>query len=232
MEVVKDAAETIGGNSQEQVPGGKQDGDFEQLLREKREMETEYGRQMSRAKEFILSLEGELKREKQMRLKHEEENRKLREKLDCLRTEAEGVRTAAALQQAASQEETATVRRQFEEEIASLRHIMEVAASDSKRDAMAQLQSERNSWTQNKQQLESEIANLRGQINFVQAGNQPQYLASGMQRPLPVPTAWPQGPIEQRTAPMPQVPPQRTQKTNAATLEESMRWVSLLWCKK
>jgi predicted nuclease with TOPRIM domain len=125
MEVVKDAAETIGGNSQEQVPGGKQDGDFEQLLREKREMETEYGRQMSRAKEFILSLEGELKREKQMRLKHEEENRKLREKLDCLRTEAEGVRTAAALQQAASQEETATVRRQFEEEIASLRHIME-----------------------------------------------------------------------------------------------------------
>ena len=112
-------------NSQEQGFERKHDEDLEQLSREKHDMETEYGRQMSRAKEFILSLEGELKREQQMRLRHEEENRKLREKLDNMTSETEGVQTAAALQQAASQEETATMRRQFEEEIASLKHIME-----------------------------------------------------------------------------------------------------------
>ena len=98
---------------------------LERLAKEKQDMEAEYGRQMSRAKEFILSLDNNLKREQQLSLRVEEENRKLREKMDRVTAEAEGIRTAANFQQAASQEEIATLRRQFEEEIASMKHIVE-----------------------------------------------------------------------------------------------------------
>eukprot|EP00118_Oscarella_pearsei_P000724 m.5653 g.5653 ORF g.5653 m.5653 type:complete len:939 (+) comp13730_c0_seq1:165-2981(+) len=215
----------------------------ENFVREKRELEAEHGRQLALAKEFILGQEGKLKREKDARIKSDTEAIMMSQKLEAVRQEAEGLRTAAALSETNSRQEMGEIQKRYEEEIASLQHIMEVAASDSKDDVMVQLKAERDRWINYQQQMESQVAQLRSQLSAVSRHQQPPPPPQGYYMGSP-PSSFPRHTAPVAAAgPLPNVErPQKVdqgisgsggsdgnvgaqqQQKGGLPLEESLRW--------
>ncbi|XP_065830945.1 rab GTPase-binding effector protein 1-like [Oscarella lobularis] len=202
----------------------------EQFAREKRELEAEHGRQLALAKSFILSQENQLKKEQETRRRSDAEAKQWKEKLAALQLEAEDMKTAVALVQSHSEQEIYQLKKKYDEEIASLQHIMEVAASDSKDDIMIQLKVERDKWINYRQQMESQVAQLKGQLAAVHR----------QQHPLPPSSSFaPTGSYFGGVPPQPHADVTRSQqasqspsseqqqetpKGRGVPLEESFRW--------
>ena len=78
-----------------------------------------------RARQSIVSLSDQLKKEQETRRRSDAEAKQWKEKLAALQLEAEDMKTAVALVQSHSEQEIYQLKKKYDEEIASLQHIME-----------------------------------------------------------------------------------------------------------
>ncbi|KAJ7333734.1 growth factor [Desmophyllum pertusum] len=83
-----------------------------------------------------MTREDELAKEKTKHKATQEEARKLRNELHRVLAEGDGYRAAAALAESSQQEELQSLRTNYQEEIASLQHIMSEAVREAKESAV------------------------------------------------------------------------------------------------
>uniref|UniRef100_A0A8C4S5E3 Rabaptin, RAB GTPase binding effector protein 1 n=1 Tax=Erpetoichthys calabaricus TaxID=27687 RepID=A0A8C4S5E3_ERPCA len=131
-----------------------------EYLRVKQHQEQEFNQRRAKFKELYLSKEGELKKQGVALQASQDEFMKLQKLLSDANAEMETIKAVATVSENTKQEAIDQVKRQWQEEVASLQAIMKEAA----RDYELQFQQERSQWSQYREAVEREMAELRRQL--------------------------------------------------------------------
>ncbi|XP_051786743.1 rab GTPase-binding effector protein 1 [Erpetoichthys calabaricus] len=131
-----------------------------EYLRVKQHQEQEFNQRRAKFKELYLSKEDELKKQGVALQASQDEFMKLQKLLSDANAEMETIKAVATVSENTKQEAIDQVKRQWQEEVASLQAIMKEAA----RDYELQFQQERSQWSQYREAVEREMAELRRQL--------------------------------------------------------------------
>eukprot|EP00106_Octopus_bimaculoides_P018813 XP_014786255.1 PREDICTED: rab GTPase-binding effector protein 1-like [Octopus bimaculoides] len=141
-----------------------------ELIREKEEQEKEFGLKRAKLKELFLQKEEELKRERDTTAEALGKNNSLLIDLKKLQSELEDLKAAAAVSEENKQDEVEDIRRQCQEEIASLQSIMKEAADEASRKTAAQYESVWQRMMKMNEKSEQELQDLKMQLNQEREG--------------------------------------------------------------
>uniref|UniRef100_A0ABM0LU26 Rab GTPase-binding effector protein 1-like n=1 Tax=Saccoglossus kowalevskii TaxID=10224 RepID=A0ABM0LU26_SACKO len=133
------------------------------LLKEKHQLEQEFGQKRAKFKEIYIAREEELKKESEH----------LQEEVQRIKIELEDVRTVAKVSLLSKQEEFEENKRRFQEELASLQLMMKEAMNQSRDQTAASYQQERMKLISLNADLSQEVQELNNRIAELTSGAAP-----------------------------------------------------------
>lgn len=136
-----------------------------QLLQCKEQSEIEFGQRRAKFKELYLAREDELAKEQEKLKIAQEDAKKLENELNHVTDECNGYRAAAAFAESSQKEELLSLHNKYQEEIASLQHIMSEAVREAHEGAAEQFELEKHNLMAQNQKLENEIRNLKALLS-------------------------------------------------------------------
>ncbi|KAJ8312200.1 hypothetical protein KUTeg_009573 [Tegillarca granosa] len=95
-----------------------------ELMEEIKQNENDFGQKRAKFKEIYLQKEEELKKEKEAVTKAKEEVKDLKLKVENLNSELQGIKAAVELSETSKQDEIENLRRDCQQEVASLQRLM------------------------------------------------------------------------------------------------------------
>nr|KAI8753100.1 rab GTPase-binding effector protein 1 isoform X2 [Biomphalaria glabrata] len=142
------------------------------LLKEKEDLETDFGLKRAKFRELFLQKENELKTEHEKHVHSESQVKSLQDELSSmkdemnkLRCELEGVKTAAAMSESNKQEELNSIISNYQQELASLQQLLKEAAETASDNTAARYESERSKLVSLNENYEEEIQELRNKLS-------------------------------------------------------------------
>ncbi|XP_059165914.1 rab GTPase-binding effector protein 1-like isoform X1 [Physella acuta] len=148
-----------------------------QLQKEKTDLENDFGLKRAKFRELFLQKEDELKKERERCLASElkvkameEELSSMKDDMNKVRWELEGVRTAAAMSESSKQEEISGIIANYQQELASLQQLLKEAAETASDNTAARYESERNKLVSLNENYEEEIQELRNKLSQEREG--------------------------------------------------------------
>ncbi|XP_067293898.1 rab GTPase-binding effector protein 1 isoform X2 [Pseudorasbora parva] len=134
------------------------------FLKLKQQLEMEFNQKRAKFKELYLSKEEELKKQAAILEKAQAELSKMQDQLAEARAEMETIKAVATVSESTKQEAIDQVKQQWQEEVASLQAIMKDAEREFKLQFQQKLEQERAQWTQYRDGMEREVAELRRRL--------------------------------------------------------------------
>ncbi|XP_033747222.1 rab GTPase-binding effector protein 1-like [Pecten maximus] len=135
-----------------------------QLLKEKQNIEADFGQKRAKFKEIYLQKEEELKKEKLAVSESQNIAKKLQEDLDKVGGELESIKTAVAYSESNKQDEIASIHEQCQQEVASLQHLMKEVANEATRNTALKYETEREKLQELNENYEEELLDLRNKL--------------------------------------------------------------------
>ncbi|KAG9341449.1 hypothetical protein JZ751_019259 [Albula glossodonta] len=148
------------GGGQRRVPTSEKD--FAKL---KQQMEMEFNQKRAKFKELYLSKEEELKRQGATLESVQAELSRVQAQLAEAQGEMENIKAVATVSESTKQEAIDQVKRQWQEEVASLQAIMKDTIREYEAQFHQRLEQERAQWTQYREAVEREMAELRRRLS-------------------------------------------------------------------
>ncbi|NXP77091.1 RABE1 protein, partial [Ramphastos sulfuratus] len=136
-----------------------------EFLRTKQQLEQEFNQKRAKFKELYLAKEEDLKRQNAVLQAAQDDLGQLRTQLMEAHAEMENIKAIATVSETTKQEAIDEVKRQWQEEVASLQAIMKETARDYELQYHHRLEQERAQWNQYRENVEREIAELRRRLS-------------------------------------------------------------------
>ncbi|XP_029467860.1 rab GTPase-binding effector protein 1 isoform X2 [Rhinatrema bivittatum] len=136
-----------------------------EFLRTKQQLEQEFNQKRAKFKELYLAKEEDLKRQRSALQATQDELEQLHIKLLESHAEMENIKAIATISESTKQEAIDQVKKQWQEEVASLQEIMKETICDQELQFHHRLEQERAHWGQYKASVEREIAELRRRLS-------------------------------------------------------------------
>ncbi|XP_016369852.1 rab GTPase-binding effector protein 1-like [Sinocyclocheilus rhinocerous] len=143
----------------------EQEQDRTDFLKLKQQLEMEFNQKRAKFKELYLSKEEELKRQAAVLEKAQAELSSVQTQLEEAKAEMETIKAVATVSESTKQEAIDQVKQQWQEEVASLQAIMKDAEREIKLQFQQKLEQERAHWTQYRDGMEREVAELRRRLS-------------------------------------------------------------------
>ncbi|ROL48729.1 Rab GTPase-binding effector protein 1 [Anabarilius grahami] len=147
-----------------QQHAAEQEQDRTDFLKLKQQLEMEFNQKRAKFKELYLSKEDELKKQTAILEKAQAELSKMQDQLAEARAEMETIKAVATVSESTKQEAIDQVKQQWQEEVASLQAIMKDAEREFKLQFHQKLEQERAQWSQYRDGMEREMAELRRRL--------------------------------------------------------------------
>ncbi|XP_072325232.1 rab GTPase-binding effector protein 1 isoform X3 [Scyliorhinus torazame] len=135
------------------------------FLRTKQQLEFEFNQKRAKFKELYLAKEEELKRQNVALQSAEGDVTRLQVQLMEVNADMENIKAVAMVSETTKQEAVDDVKKQWQEEVASMQAIMKDAAREYEIQFHQRLEQERAQWGQYKETVERELADLRRQLS-------------------------------------------------------------------
>ncbi|CAM4535858.1 unnamed protein product [Leuciscus chuanchicus] len=142
----------------------EQEQDRTDFLKLKQQLEMEFNQKRAKFKELYLSKEEELKKQTAILEKAQAEVSQMQDQLAEARAEMETIKAVATVSESTKQEAIDQVKQQWQEEVASLQAIMKDAEREFKLQFQQKLEQDRAQWTQYRDGMEREVAELRRRL--------------------------------------------------------------------
>ncbi|KAJ6655757.1 hypothetical protein lerEdw1_004810 [Lerista edwardsae] len=136
-----------------------------EFLRTKQHLEQEFNQKRAKFKELYLAKEEDLKRQNAVLQAAQDDLEQLRTQLVEAQAEMENIKAVATVSENTKQEAIDEVKRQWQEEVASLQAIMKETVRDYELQFHHRLEQERAQWNQYRENVEREIAELRRRLS-------------------------------------------------------------------
>nr|XP_028564339.1 rab GTPase-binding effector protein 1 isoform X2 [Podarcis muralis] len=136
-----------------------------EFLRTKQHREQEFNQKRAKFKELYLAKEEDLKRQNAVLQAAQDDLEQLRAQLTEAQAEMENIKAIATVSENTKQEAIDEVKRQWQEEVASLQAIMKETVSDYELQFHHRLEQERAQWNQYRENVEREIVDLRRRLS-------------------------------------------------------------------
>ncbi|XP_053940786.1 rab GTPase-binding effector protein 1 isoform X2 [Cuculus canorus] len=136
-----------------------------EFLRTKQQLEQEFNQKRAKFKELYLAKEEDLKRQNAVLQAAQDDLGQLRTQLMEAHAEMENIKAIATVSENTKQEAIDEVKRQWQEEVASLQAIMKETVRDYELQYHHRLEQERAQWNQYRENMEREIAELRRRLS-------------------------------------------------------------------
>ncbi|NXA53885.1 RABE1 protein, partial [Nothocercus julius] len=136
-----------------------------EFLRTKQQLEQEFNQKRAKFKELYLAKEEDLKRQSAVLQAAQDDLGQLRTQLMEAHAEMENIKAIATVSENTKQEAIDEVKRQWQEEVASLQAIMKETVRDYELQYHRRLEQERAQWNQYRENVEREIAELRRRLS-------------------------------------------------------------------
>lgn len=150
-------------------PVQDQEGEIEKQLKklqeEKAQQDKDFGIKRAKFKEIFIQKEDELKRERDRCELSEAQVKQLQEGMERLKSELEGVRTAAAVSESNKQEEITDIINHHKQEVANLEQLLKEASDTAEDNTAARYETERNKLVSLNENYEEEIQELRNKLS-------------------------------------------------------------------
>ncbi|XP_043574781.1 rab GTPase-binding effector protein 1 isoform X5 [Chiloscyllium plagiosum] len=140
----------------------KAEADF---LRTKQQLEFEFNQKRAKFKELYLAKEEELKRQNVALQSAEGDVTRLQVQLMEATADMENIKAVATVSETTKQEAINDVKKQWQEEVASMQAIMKETVREYEIQFHQRLEQERTQWGQYKEVMERELADLRRQLS-------------------------------------------------------------------
>ncbi|XP_059511517.1 rab GTPase-binding effector protein 1 isoform X1 [Stegostoma tigrinum] len=140
----------------------KAEADF---LRSKQQLEFEFNQKRAKFKELYLAKEEELKRQNVALQSAEGDVTRLQVQLMEATADMENIKAVATVSETTKQEAINDVKKQWQEEVASMQAIMKETVREYEIQFHQRLEQERTQWGQYKEVMERELADLRRQLS-------------------------------------------------------------------
>ncbi|XP_044849270.1 rab GTPase-binding effector protein 1 isoform X2 [Mauremys mutica] len=136
-----------------------------EFLRTNQQLEQEFNQKRAKFKELYLAKEEDLKRQNAILQAAQDDLGHLRTQLLEAQAEMENIKAIATVSENTKQEAIDEVKRQWQEEVASLQAIMKETVRDYELQFHHRLEQERAQWGQYRENVEREIAELRRRLS-------------------------------------------------------------------
>ncbi|KFW95338.1 Rab GTPase-binding effector protein 1, partial [Phalacrocorax carbo] len=136
-----------------------------EFLRTKQQLEQEFNQKRAKFKELYLAKEEDLKRQNAVLQAAQDDLGQLRTQLMEAHAEMENIKAIATVSENTKQEAIDEVKRQWQEEVASLQAVMKETVRDYELQYHHRLEQERAQWNQYRENVEREIAELRRRLS-------------------------------------------------------------------
>ncbi|XP_063154086.1 rab GTPase-binding effector protein 1 isoform X1 [Candoia aspera] len=136
-----------------------------EFLRTKQNLEQEFNQKRAKFKELYLAKEEDLKRQNAVLQAAHDDLEQLRKQLTEAQAEMENIKAIATVSENTKQEAIDDVKKQWQEDVASLQAIMKETVREYEGQFHHRLEQERSQWTQYRENLEREIAELRRRLS-------------------------------------------------------------------
>ncbi|XP_027704514.1 rab GTPase-binding effector protein 1 [Vombatus ursinus] len=136
-----------------------------EFLRTKQQLEQEFNQKRAKFKELYLAKEEDLKRQNAVLQAAQDDLGHLRTQLWEAQAEMENIKAVATVSENTKQEAIDEVKRQWQEEVASLQAVMKETVRDYEHQFHHRLEQERTQWAQYREAAEREIADLRRRLS-------------------------------------------------------------------
>ncbi|KAK7173873.1 hypothetical protein R3I93_003639 [Phoxinus phoxinus] len=157
----------------------EQEQDRTDFLKLKQQLEMEFNQKRAKFKELYLSKEEELKKQTAILEKSQAEVSQILDQLAEARAEMETIKAVATVSESTKQEAIDQVKQQWQEEVDSLQAIMKDAEREFKLKFQQKLEQDRAQWTQYRDGMEREVAELRRRLT---AGQEEENLENDMKK--------------------------------------------------
>ncbi|XP_041054023.1 rab GTPase-binding effector protein 1 isoform X1 [Carcharodon carcharias] len=135
------------------------------FLRTKQQLEFEFNQKRAKFKELYLAKEEELKRQNVALQSAEGDVTRLQVQLMEANADMENIKAVATVSETTKQEAIDDVKKQWQEEVASMQAIMKETVREYEIQFHQRLEQERTQWGQYKEAVERELADLRRQLS-------------------------------------------------------------------
>ncbi|XP_077167160.1 rab GTPase-binding effector protein 1 [Paroedura picta] len=136
-----------------------------EFLHTKQQLEQEFNQKRAKFKELYLAKEEDLKRQNAILQAAQDDLDQLRTQLVDAQAEMENIKAVATVSENTKQEAIDEVKKQWQEEVASLQAIMKDTVRDYERQFHHRLEKERAQWNQYRENMEREIVELRRRLS-------------------------------------------------------------------
>nr|XP_060612960.1 rab GTPase-binding effector protein 1 [Anolis sagrei ordinatus] len=136
-----------------------------EFLLTKQHLEQEFNQKRAKFKELYLAKEEDLKRQNTVLQAAQDDVEQLRSQLMEAQAEMENIKAIATVSENTKQEAIDEVKRQWQEEVASLQAIMKETVRDYEHQFHHRLEQERAQWNQYRENVEREIMELRRRLS-------------------------------------------------------------------
>ncbi|XP_048873601.1 rab GTPase-binding effector protein 1 isoform X4 [Brienomyrus brachyistius] len=136
-----------------------------EYARRKQQLETEFNQKRAKFKELYLSKEEELKRQGASLDSAQAELSQVKARLKEAQAEMENIKAVATVSESTKQEAIDQVKRQWQEEVASLQAIMKDTLREYEVQFHQRLEQERAQWNQYREAVEREMTDLRRRLS-------------------------------------------------------------------
>ncbi|XP_053130948.1 rab GTPase-binding effector protein 1 [Hemicordylus capensis] len=136
-----------------------------EFLRTKQHLEQEFNQKRAKFKELYLAKEEDLKRQKSVLQAAQDDLEQLRAQLSEAQAEMENIKAVATVSENTKQEAIDEVKKQWQEEVASLQAIMKETVREYELQFHHRLEQERAQWNQYRENVEREIVELRRRLS-------------------------------------------------------------------
>uniref|UniRef100_T1E4J9 Rab GTPase-binding effector protein 1 n=1 Tax=Crotalus horridus TaxID=35024 RepID=T1E4J9_CROHD len=136
-----------------------------EFLRTKQHLEQEFNQKRAKFKELYLAKEEDLKRQNAELQAAHDDLEKLQKQLMEAQAEMENIKAIATVSENTKQEAIDDVKKQWQEDVASLQAIMKETVREYEGQFHHRLEQERSQWNQYRENVEREIAELRRRLS-------------------------------------------------------------------
>ncbi|XP_015673348.1 rab GTPase-binding effector protein 1 [Protobothrops mucrosquamatus] len=136
-----------------------------EFLRTKQHLEQEFNQKRAKFKELYLAKEVDLKRQNAELQAAHDDLEKLQKQLMEAQAEMENIKAIATVSENTKQEAIDDVKKQWQEDVASLQAIMKETVREYEGQFHHRLEQERSQWNQYRENVEREIAELRRRLS-------------------------------------------------------------------
>lgn len=136
-----------------------------EFLHTKQHLEQEFNQKRAKFKELYLAKEEDLKRQNAVLQAAQDDLEQLRTQLVEAQAEMENIKAVATVSENTKQEAIDEVKKQWQEEVASLQAIMKETVREYEVQFHHRIEQERAQWNQYRENLEREIAELRRRLS-------------------------------------------------------------------